>query len=431
MAAPSGASSPASPRRARDGRSPDHPTVSRPVYELLRLRTRGGERRRLTRSLVVREVEVRFLSFRGRRVAYAVSGDGPALVVPAWWVSHLELNWRDRAFRSFWAAVGEGRTLVRYDGPGVGMSDRDGQPQERTLETEIALRAVRAAAAGGGERRDRGGAAGADLPLRRPRRAGAGARADAGGASPLRPRDPAIRRRWPRQAMRGGRRQAYGRRHEHRQREGTANFGSLDAGVRSRIRLRPVGERARRDARAPPRAAEACARADGRAGKRNRPEPPALSRRPRRADPDRAERGDGRPPRTQAASQQADGARARCVRRAAAVRRPLGRHRRLDLGAVHRGRARSRVAGDRPGAASRRPTAVHRARPFRVAAARRLAGPPRRALAAIRRGVSLQPRDRRADRGGRARGRRRARGVMARRAADRPAARLGPCTPAL
>ncbi|HXE46421.1 MAG TPA: class I SAM-dependent methyltransferase [Conexibacter sp.] len=117
--------------------------MSRPVYELLRLRTRGGERRRLTRSLVVREVEVRFLSFRGRRVAYAVSGDGPALVVPAWWVSHLELNWRDRAFRSFWAAVGEGRTLVRYDGPGVGMSDRDGQPQERTLETEIALPAVR------------------------------------------------------------------------------------------------------------------------------------------------------------------------------------------------------------------------------------------------------------------------------------------------
>jgi pimeloyl-ACP methyl ester carboxylesterase/DNA-binding CsgD family transcriptional regulator len=88
---------------------------------------------------VVREVEIRFLGFGGRRVAYAVSGDGPPLVVPAWWVSHLELNWHDRAFRSFWDFVGEGHSLVRYDGPGVGMSDRVEQPQERTLECEVAL----------------------------------------------------------------------------------------------------------------------------------------------------------------------------------------------------------------------------------------------------------------------------------------------------
>ncbi len=84
-------------------------------------------------------MEIRFLRFGGRRVAYAVSGQGPPLVVPAWWVSHLELDWRDRAFRSFWDAVGEGHSLVRYDGPGVGISDRDEQPQERTLESEVAL----------------------------------------------------------------------------------------------------------------------------------------------------------------------------------------------------------------------------------------------------------------------------------------------------
>lgn len=90
-------------------------------------------------GFVAREVEIRFMRFRGRRVAYAVSGEGPPLVVPAWWVSHLELNWRDGAFRSFWESVGEGHVLVRYDAPGVGMSDRDWQPQERTLETEVAL----------------------------------------------------------------------------------------------------------------------------------------------------------------------------------------------------------------------------------------------------------------------------------------------------
>jgi pimeloyl-ACP methyl ester carboxylesterase/DNA-binding CsgD family transcriptional regulator len=88
---------------------------------------------------VVCEGEIRFLRFGGRRVAYAVSGTGPPLVAPAWWVSHLDLNWGDQAFRSFWTAVGEGHSLVQYDGPGVGMSDRDAPPQERTLENEVAL----------------------------------------------------------------------------------------------------------------------------------------------------------------------------------------------------------------------------------------------------------------------------------------------------
>jgi pimeloyl-ACP methyl ester carboxylesterase/DNA-binding CsgD family transcriptional regulator len=86
---------------------------------------------------VARELEIRFMRFGGQRVAYAVRGEGPPLVVPAWWVSHLELNWDYAAFRSFWDAVGEGHMLVRYDGPGVGMSDRGGQ--ERTLESEVAL----------------------------------------------------------------------------------------------------------------------------------------------------------------------------------------------------------------------------------------------------------------------------------------------------
>jgi pimeloyl-ACP methyl ester carboxylesterase/DNA-binding CsgD family transcriptional regulator len=84
-------------------------------------------------------MQIRFMRFGDRQVAYAVSGEGPPLVAPAWWVSHLELDWRDRAFRSFWESVGEGHLLVRYDGPGVGMSDRDGQPQDRTLESDVEL----------------------------------------------------------------------------------------------------------------------------------------------------------------------------------------------------------------------------------------------------------------------------------------------------
>jgi pimeloyl-ACP methyl ester carboxylesterase/DNA-binding CsgD family transcriptional regulator len=85
----------------------------------------------------------RFLPFAGRRVAYAVTGEGPPLVAPAWWVSHLELDWADPGFRGFWESVSEGHTLVRYDRLGVGMSDREVLDDDLTLETDVSvLRAV-------------------------------------------------------------------------------------------------------------------------------------------------------------------------------------------------------------------------------------------------------------------------------------------------
>src|SRR3954447_16611996 len=80
---------------------------------------------------------IRFLQFAGRNVAYAVSGDGPPLVAPAWWVSHLELDWQDVAFRSFWESVGAGYTMVRYDRLGVGMSDRDVPLGQLSLDGEV------------------------------------------------------------------------------------------------------------------------------------------------------------------------------------------------------------------------------------------------------------------------------------------------------
>ncbi|MEP7045407.1 MAG: alpha/beta hydrolase, partial [Ilumatobacteraceae bacterium] len=83
--------------------------------------------------------EIRFLRFAGRRVAYAVTGNGPPLIAPAWWVSHLELDWGDQAFRGLWESVGEGYTLVRYDRLGVGMSDRDVGADDLTLASEVAL----------------------------------------------------------------------------------------------------------------------------------------------------------------------------------------------------------------------------------------------------------------------------------------------------
>ena len=85
------------------------------------------------------EAAIRFLHFAGRRVAYAVTGDGPPLVAPAWWVSHLELDWADPAFRGLWESIGTGCTVVRYDRIGVGMSDRDLRAEDLTLDGEVAL----------------------------------------------------------------------------------------------------------------------------------------------------------------------------------------------------------------------------------------------------------------------------------------------------
>jgi pimeloyl-ACP methyl ester carboxylesterase len=72
----------------------------------------------------------------GRRVAYAVSGSGPYLLVVPGWLSHLELGWAIPADRTFYESLTQGRTLVRYDRPGCGLSDAYDGP--RTMELELA-----------------------------------------------------------------------------------------------------------------------------------------------------------------------------------------------------------------------------------------------------------------------------------------------------
>ena len=71
---------------------------------------------------------VRFAELDGRRVAWAAVGEGPPLVMGGWWMSHLELDWGNRRFRDFVTALARYWTVVRYDRPGTGLSDRDGPP---------------------------------------------------------------------------------------------------------------------------------------------------------------------------------------------------------------------------------------------------------------------------------------------------------------
>jgi pimeloyl-ACP methyl ester carboxylesterase/DNA-binding CsgD family transcriptional regulator len=68
--------------------------------------------------------QIRFREVAGRRVAVATVGEGPALVLPAYWGSHLELEWTFPEYRAFISALAADRTVIRYDRLGTGLSDR-------------------------------------------------------------------------------------------------------------------------------------------------------------------------------------------------------------------------------------------------------------------------------------------------------------------
>ena len=72
------------------------------------------------------EQEIRFCEAGGARVAYATVGSGPPLVLPATWAGHLEVEWTFPEFRAFIGALAREHTVVRYDRPGTGLSDREG-----------------------------------------------------------------------------------------------------------------------------------------------------------------------------------------------------------------------------------------------------------------------------------------------------------------
>ena len=68
----------------------------------------------------------------GIRIAYSVTGSGPALVfVTEPVISHTDLEWSHPIFGAMLASAGGGNTLVRYDSRGTGLSDRDPRPQTK------------------------------------------------------------------------------------------------------------------------------------------------------------------------------------------------------------------------------------------------------------------------------------------------------------
>jgi pimeloyl-ACP methyl ester carboxylesterase len=61
----------------------------------------------------------------GINLAVAVAGDGPALVRTTHWLSHVEYDWLSPVTSKFLHSLADCSQLIRYDGRGVGLSDRN------------------------------------------------------------------------------------------------------------------------------------------------------------------------------------------------------------------------------------------------------------------------------------------------------------------
>ncbi len=81
----------------------------------------------------------------GVRIAFAVHGNGPPLILGKHWMSHLQYDWDDPVLGHILDALGRVTTVVRYDERGYGLSDWD--PEDFSLEARVGdLEAVAEAA---------------------------------------------------------------------------------------------------------------------------------------------------------------------------------------------------------------------------------------------------------------------------------------------
>src|SRR5215469_5313720 len=69
---------------------------------------------------------IRYCTTPAGRVAYSTAGAGPPLLCDSGWITHLTAQLELFSFASFMARLAERYTVIRYDKPGCGLSDRDG-----------------------------------------------------------------------------------------------------------------------------------------------------------------------------------------------------------------------------------------------------------------------------------------------------------------
>jgi pimeloyl-ACP methyl ester carboxylesterase/DNA-binding CsgD family transcriptional regulator len=115
---------------------------------------------------------VRYCVTPAGRVAYATAGAGPVLLFESGWVSHLLLQLDLFSFGLVIDRLAEHFTVIRYDKPGCGLSDRDGI--DPSFEGQVAA-ALAVADAAGADRfhlfgASQGGQVAAAIAARHPQR---------------------------------------------------------------------------------------------------------------------------------------------------------------------------------------------------------------------------------------------------------------------
>jgi pimeloyl-ACP methyl ester carboxylesterase/DNA-binding CsgD family transcriptional regulator len=117
-------------------------------------------------------LRIRYCGTPAGRVAYSTSGAGPALLFESGWVSHLRGQLELAAFGSFVERLGERFTVIRYDKPGCGLSDREGI--DLSFDGQVAAALAVADAVGAGRFRlfgaSQGGQIAAAIAARYPER---------------------------------------------------------------------------------------------------------------------------------------------------------------------------------------------------------------------------------------------------------------------
>jgi pimeloyl-ACP methyl ester carboxylesterase len=85
------------------------------------------------------EQEIRFCTTSdGYSLAYSIVGTGPQIVRVLGHFTHLEAEWEWPEMRLFWERLAERFTVVRYDGRGIGLSDRyTGEFTEETRQRDL------------------------------------------------------------------------------------------------------------------------------------------------------------------------------------------------------------------------------------------------------------------------------------------------------
>jgi pimeloyl-ACP methyl ester carboxylesterase/DNA-binding CsgD family transcriptional regulator len=91
---------------------------------------------------------VRYCRTPAGRVAYSVAGSGPPLLCETGWVSHLHGQLELFGFGRLIDRLAERFTVIRYDKPGCGLSDRE--PADLSFDTQVATAVAVADAVGAG-----------------------------------------------------------------------------------------------------------------------------------------------------------------------------------------------------------------------------------------------------------------------------------------